>query len=392
MSRRSFLVALAALPLAGFTTGCDLQPNSYTFPGQRAVGDDGYTITVAFDRVENLVSNSNVQLDNVTIGTVTDIAVDEDWKATVELRIADEQRLPVGSRFAIGQKTLLGAQYVEVATPEGGSTDYLADGAQVPVEQTGTYPSTEHVLGAASLLLNNGGLSQISTITGELSTALRDRVPETRDLVGQLNTLLGTLDRNRQDLVAALDGVADLSRDLKQNQAVIGRAIDGITPGLRALNQEREALVRAIRDTGRMSVDAGRVIAVNDRAIRGNLASLDTVVTRLGSTSGDLVDALKLGFSIPFPAMTTSAAIRGDYANLFATLDVSLPSLASAWLGGSAFQSVNPLTAPVTEPEPAQPRGSQDAGRGPASGTSPSPSPTPSAQTCSLLVILVGCS
>ncbi|RJS46696.1 MCE family protein [Nocardioides cavernaquae] len=405
--RAAFSVAGAVI-LLGAGTGCDLQPNSYTFPGQKAVGDDGYTVTVAFDKVENLVPNSNVQLDNVTIGTVTKIKVDDDWRAQVTLRIADDQRLPIDSRFAIGQKTLLGAQYVEVSTPAAAGkaagasaargAAYLEDGAAVPVAQTGTYPSTEHVLGAASLLLNNGGLSQISTITGELSTALSGRVPQTRDLVEQLDQLLTVLDANRGDIVHALEALGRLSKNLRTNQAVIGSAIDRITPGLRALNEERDDLVRAIRDTGRLGVDAGRVIEINQRAILANLDSLRPVLSQVGAASGQLVDALKIGFSIPFPAMTTTDAIRGDYANLFATLDLSATSLAQMWLGGgAAFESGDPVTSPLATPtaprktagatQPTAPAPSSPTA--PSTGSSPSPSPTKS--PCSLVQILVGC-
>jgi phospholipid/cholesterol/gamma-HCH transport system substrate-binding protein len=343
---RAVCSVAGAVILLGAGTGCDLQPNSYTFPGQKAVGDDGYTVTVAFDKVENLVPNSNVQLDNVTIGTVTKIKVDDDWRARVTLRIAEDQRLPADARFAIGQKTLLGAQYVEVSTTapaaaaagaaKPASAAYLEDGAAVPVAQTGTYPSTEHVLGAASLLLNNGGLSQLSTITGELSTALSGRVPQTRDLVDQLDQLLTVLDANRGDIVHALEALGRLSKNLKDNQAVIGSAIDRITPGLRALNEERDDLVRAI---------------------------------------------------------------RGDYANLFATLDLTTTSLAQMWLGGgAAFQSGDPVTSPLTTPtaprtatggtQPSTP--SAPAPKPSSTGSSPAPAPTK--PSCSLLSILVGCS
>jgi ABC-type transporter Mla subunit MlaD len=108
--------------------------------------------------------------------------------------------------------------------------------------------------------------------------------------------------------------------------------------------------VRAIRDTGRLGVDAGRVIEVNERAILANLSSLRPVLAQVGAASGQLVDALKIGFTIPFPAMTTTNAIRGDYANLFATLDLSTTSLAQMWLGGgAAFQSGDPVTSPLHE-------------------------------------------
>lgn len=394
---RTLAAVVAVVALAG--TGCDLQPNSYTFPGQKAVGDDGYTLTVGFEKVENLVPNSNVQLDNVTIGTVTKIKVDDSWEAQVKLRIADDQSLPKGTTFSVGQKTLLGAQYVEVTRP-GGTAEQsalLRDGDVVPVDRTGTYPSTEQVLGAASLLLNNGGLSQISTITEQLTTALRGRVPDTRDLVNRLDTLLTALDANKHDIVRALEATASLSANLRENQAVLGKAIDRITPGLRALNEERDRLVQAVTRTGAASVDAARLTNVNEKALLANLDSLRPILTRLGTVAGALPDALKLGVTIPFPAMTTSDAIEGDYANLFATLDLRGSSLAKMWLGSgsAATQAGDPVLGPLAlSPPPAAPLTTP--GSPPVPGSpkpvpaTPAPTTEKPAPTCNPLQRLLG--
>src|SRR6266545_4732572 len=145
---RGVLTWLAPVCVAAslVTSGCAIQPNDNTLPGQTAVGADGYTVTVHFDQIENLVPNSTVQKDNVVIGTVTSIDT-EDWEAVVRLRLLRDTQLPKGAVFSIGQKTLLGAQYVDVTAPEPspghGGAAVLRNGDVVPVEQTGTYPATE---------------------------------------------------------------------------------------------------------------------------------------------------------------------------------------------------------------------------------------------------------
>jgi phospholipid/cholesterol/gamma-HCH transport system substrate-binding protein len=355
--RRAIVRRLApvCIAVALVTSACAIQPNDHTLPGQTAVGDDGYTVTVHFDQIENLVANSTVQKDNVVIGTVASIDT-EDWEAVVELRLLRDTPLPRDAVFSIGQKTLLGAQYVDVVTPKSTRPTVphpgalLEDGDVVSIDQTGTYPATEQVLGAIALLLNNGGLSQISTITGELSTAFETRVPDTRRLIRHTNELLAVLDSNRDEIVGALDSLDALSRGLHDDQSQIVDAIDRITPGLRVLEDERARLVRAVTDTAGTAHRAVRVVQASRSALLANLDALGPILTNLRRASESLPEALKIGITIPFPVMTTRNAVKGDYANLFATFDLRGSSLADAWLAGlpPALQAGDPVRDPLT--------------------------------------------
>lgn len=387
LRRRATVAGLLVAALVG--TGCEIQPNDNTLPGQVAVGDDGYTVEVHFEQIENLVPNSTVQKDDVVIGTVGEIDV-EGWEAVVTLHLLDDVELPADAVFSIGQKTLLGAQYVEVAAPAeqaeqtgrpGQARPLLADGDVLGVEQTGTYPATEQVLGAVALLLNNGGLSQISTITGELSTALRGKVPDTRQLIRHANELLAVLDANKGEIVAALESIDDLAAGLREDDRAIATAIDRITPGLQVLETERARLVKAVTATGRAGHRAVRVVDASEKALLANLDSLGPILANLGRVSETLPDALKIAITIPFPVMTASNALKGDYANLFATIDLSATALTSSWLGGlsPALQAGDPVEnplAPTPEDTPGT-GGADETGGAPGPGEKPSGSPAP---------------
>lgn len=409
---------LVAAALLG--SGCDIQPNDNTLPGQVAVGDDGYTVEVHFNQIENLVPNSTVQKDNVVIGTVGEIDV-EGWEAVVQLHLLKDVPLPKDAMFSIGQKTLLGAQYVEVSVPgsgdgrsdagadqvalaaadTGATGPVLGEGDVIGVDQTGTYPATEQVLGAVALLLNNGGLSQISTITGELSTALRNKVPDTRGLIRHANELLAVLDANKGEIVAALESLNSLSAGLRKDETSIATAIDRITPGLEVLETERARLVKALTHAGRAGDRAVRVVDASESALLGNLDALGPILTNLGKVSETLPDALKIGITMPFPAMTTSDAVRGDYANLFATIDLSTTALSGTWLGGlaPALQAGDPVENPLAEvpdaADAADPAGGDDEGPGgatsPDGGEPADPAPTEEPKTGCLLSILGLC-
>lgn len=381
------------LPALLLLTGCfSLNPNDHTHPGQKALGSNGYTVTAEFADMQNVVPNSTVQRDNVIIGTVTRIRV-ESWTARVTMRLLKSVRLPANATFRIGQKTLLGAQYIEAEDPAE-PTGRLADGASIPLAGTGTYPETEQVLAGVSLLLNNGGLSQISTITGELNKALAGRVPDTRSLVARLNQLVGTLDSHKADLLKLLDVADSLTSKVAGQSDRVERAARSIGPGLAALATQRHELVKTIANLGQLSGSVQKVVSTSQAGLLANLRHLQPVLRALAASGSDLANSLKLLITVPFPVNTTTNAVRGDYMNLFTTFDVSLPSLREAFLGNGlsvpALEATDPVTGPVggstgTAPSaPDAPAAPQTLGPGPVPDPGPSPAP------CSLLSALLG--
>lgn len=384
------------LPGLLLLTGCfSLNPNDHTHPGQVALGSDGYTVTAEFADMQNVVPNSTVQRDNVVIGTVTRIRVD-DWTARVTMRLLESARLPANATFRIGQKTLLGAQYIEADDPPT-PVGTLRDGASIPLTATGTYPQTEQVLAGVSLLLNNGGLSQISTITGELNKALAGRIPDTRTLVARLNQLLSTLDSHKADLIHVLDLADSLTAKVAGQSDRVERAVKSLAPGLTEIARQRGQLVQAIADLGQLSGSAERVVSTSQAAILANLRQLQPVLRALAASGSDLANSLKLLITVPFSVNTTTNAVRGDYMNLFATFDVSLPSLKEAFLGNGlstpAFEATDPITGPIlgsssSDAPGAAPGTASSSATAPTTGTTPAPAPTKN--PCPLLSALLG--
>lgn len=391
---RTAVVTLACVTALALS-GCAIEPNKNNFPGQTAIGSDGYTVTATFDTIDNLVPNSQVQYHNVTIGTVSKIVV-KDWRAEVTLRLLKKVPLPQNVVMTVGQKTLLGAEFLQIDDPAH-PTGNLHNGVHLAKAQTGNYPETEQVLSAVALLLNNGGLSQISTITGQLNKALGGHEQNTRDLIGKLNDLLTTLNSQKTNVVSALTAMNGLADQLASQSQIVGHAIDRLAPGLKALNDERDKLVKALGALGKFGAAASQVVATSGHGLVNNLQQLRPVLARLDEASSSLPDALKEALTVPFPVMTTQNAIKGDYANLFATIDLTTSTLSSAFLNSAApvsaaLQAKNPLTAPLSvatnqgAPRTALPSTSGSAGAAPSTTATPSPSPT----SCGLVQGLLG--
>jgi len=77
-SRRSRAGRMAAMACAGALalSGCDFDVYSLPLPGGADLGDEQYSVKVEFRDVLDLVPQSSVKVNDVTVGKVTDIEVD----------------------------------------------------------------------------------------------------------------------------------------------------------------------------------------------------------------------------------------------------------------------------------------------------------------------------
>src|SRR5512139_1734293 len=93
--RRSRAGRMAALACVGALTlsGCDFDVYSLPLPGGADLGDNPYSVKVEFRDVLDLVPQSSVKVDDVTVGKVSDIDV-KGYHAEVTLAVRGDVKLP----------------------------------------------------------------------------------------------------------------------------------------------------------------------------------------------------------------------------------------------------------------------------------------------------------
>lgn len=352
-SRILFLVSTSTALMG--VAGCTFDGiNSIPLPGN-AVAGGGYTVTAELADAQNLVGNSPVKANNVTIGNIRRIE-NNGWHAKLTLAIADDVVLPANVGAKLSQTSVLGSQFVELSVPPNEKpTGKLANGASIPLARSSQYASVEEVLSSLSLVLNGAGLQQIRTITGELDDVLGGREDSVHSLIGNLNRFVGGLDAQRDDITRALDSMDRLGAELAQQSATLDRGITSIQPALDVLRGQQAQLTKMLSAMGRFGDEATGVLHDSKDNLRANLAQLAPTLQQLAAAGNDLPEALKIALTIPFPITTADRGIRGDYLNLFLTLDISpqtitnkiLPSIPHNFPSNAARQAANPLTVPV---------------------------------------------
>lgn len=326
---RAARMTAAAASAAILLTGCqglyDVQ-----LPGGAATGDDVYRVVVEFRDVLDLVPQSAVKVNDVTVGAVEDIWLDG-WTARVRLRIEDDVKLPDNAVAELRQTSLLGEKFVSLEAPtDAAPTGRLANKDVIPLARSGRNPEVEEVFSALSLLLNGGGVAQLRTINRELTQVMQGREGDIKSVIDQLDTFIGGLDDHKSEIVRALDGLDRLSANLEAQKKDLALALDDMPQGLKVLADQRDLLTQMLQSLSNLGVVGTRVIKASKDDFVANLESLAPILTKLSQAGADLPHALEVMFTYPFPR-SSLGAIRGDYTNLRADVD---PASVEQFLAG----------------------------------------------------------
>jgi phospholipid/cholesterol/gamma-HCH transport system substrate-binding protein len=393
MKRRLAVIAATAGLLA--LTGCSFRgAESLPLPGGPDLGNGPYEIEVDFANVLDLVPQSVVKVNDVSVGKITSVRLDG-WHARVTCLVRRDVKLPDNAIATVGQTSLLGEKFVALsASPTEAPQGALGAGDVIPLSRTSRGTEIEEVLSALSLLLNGGGLEQVTTITNELNAAMNGRTDTIRDVLRRVDTFVGTLDRNRSAITQALDSIDRLSGKLAAEKKTIADTIDRTGPAVKILDQNRADLTKMLVSLDKLSKVTTRVVNLSQEDLLANLRALEPILRNLNKAGDDLPKNLEMLLSFPFPPTVTNA-LRGDYANLDITVDLDLKSLTRNLLGGTALDSlvkqsdqvrslIRPpsLTLPQTPPGVLNPTpgltgpGTLIPGQSPPPGGGPQPSPS----------------
>ncbi|MFE2684081.1 MCE family protein [Streptomyces mirabilis] len=331
-------VGVVAWAAAGslLLSGCEFNGwYDVQLPGGAAADGHAYHVTVEFRDVLDLVPQSAVKVNNVTVGAVEKVELDG-WHARVRLRVADSVKLPANAVAELRQTSMLGEKYVALSAPTGTAPmGRLGDGDRVPLSRSGRNPEIEEVLSALSALLNGGGVAQLKTITVELNKALDGRENRVRSLLKELNTFIGGLDDQRKDIVHALEAVDRLAGRLGKEKKTIAQAVDTMPPALKVLADQRRDLTRMLTALSKLSKTGTKVVDASHDDTVANLKQLRPILQQLNKAGDDLPNSLELLTTYPFPRNAVDAA-KGDYVNLDITADLDLAGIYGNVTGGDS--------------------------------------------------------
>ncbi len=288
------------------------------------------TIKVMFRDVLDLVPQSTVRVNDVTVGKVKKVDL-KGYVAEVTLEIPGDVKLPDNARAEIRQTSLLGEKFVQLSEPRDPGTGKLANGDVIGLDRTGRNPEVEEVLGALSLLLNGGGVGQLKTIFSELNNALEGREPQVRSVLTQLRSFMGQLDENKASIIATIENTNRLALEIRRNDGAIKAALDDIPDALRSIDSQRADLVKLLRSLTRLSGVGVRVIRASKESTINSLRHLGPVLEGFAKAGDNFAKSFQVFATYPFIDEAVGRNPRvarnlhmGDYTNLSVNLDINV--------------------------------------------------------------------
>ncbi|KAB7754018.1 MCE family protein [Mycolicibacterium mucogenicum] len=320
------------------TTGCAFQGvNSLPLPGAvgRGTGSTVYHVEVA--NVATLEPNSPVMINDVVVGSVRRMTA-KNWHADIEFSVKPGVTVPANVVARVGQTSLLGSMHLALDPPVGQNpSGALAPGATIPLNDSSTYPTTERTLSSLAAVVNGGGLGQIGDVIHNFSSALNGHEAEFRDLLSRLNDFVGTLDDQRDAIVNSIQALNRLAATFAGQRDVLTQALNKIPPALDVLIKQRPQLTTALTKLGKFSNVATELVNDSKADLVSNLKNITPALAAFTALGPDVDTVLEYLPHFPFTGSFIDRAIRGDYYNLYAVIDLTIPRLKHSTMLGTRW-------------------------------------------------------
>ena len=109
---------------------------------------------------------------------------------------------------------------------------------------------------------------------------------------------------------------------------------------MKVLASQRKDLTKLLVNMDKLGTVATRIINRSQSDTVANLQSLQTILNNTNKASNVIPKILGGLFTFPFP-QTVSQALKGDYGNLFVSLDLNVGDIAHNFLAGTPLEGVS---------------------------------------------------
>jgi phospholipid/cholesterol/gamma-HCH transport system substrate-binding protein len=247
--------------------------------------EGGQSYQAEFTDVTGLQNGNFVRIAGVEVGKVQKISLKGNDDVLVEFSADDSVVLTEGSRAVIRWDNVIGGRYLALEEGVGG-TRRLRPGDTIPITHTAPALDLDALIGGFRPLFHALDPKQVNALTGQLiaafqgqgatigsflsqtaslTNALADRDLLIGQVIGNLNTVMGSLGNSSDQFAKGVDSLSELVHGLEARKKDISNGVAYVNAGAASvadlLQQARPPLRKAVHETDRT---AGTVLADHD--------------------------------------------------------------------------------------------------------------------------------
>jgi phospholipid/cholesterol/gamma-HCH transport system substrate-binding protein len=229
------------------------------------------TVFLQADRIGNQLSTGgDVKARGLVVGEVREVSSDGSG-ATIELALKPEAaaQLPSDTRAQMLPKTLFGEKFVSLVFDDDSHAPPLSDGDVISADRSETARETSEALDDLLPLLQTLRPAELSTTLNALSTALRGRGDQLGQNLELVEAYLREFNPEISPLGENLRGAADLVDNLEASRPDILALLDNLSQINRDLVDQEQELTAFLSATTGFAQEMGGFLEQNeDRLIR----------------------------------------------------------------------------------------------------------------------------
>ncbi|HET9142272.1 MCE family protein [Actinophytocola sp.] len=289
---------------------------------------DSYT--ARFSDATLLLPGDDVRIAGVRVGQVEEISVADHTQAQVRFSVSSARRLPAGVTAAIKFRNIVGQRYVALGQGEAGGNPnaVLEPGGNIPIERTRPALDLTELFNGFKPLFQALDPDEVNKLSYELIQVLQGDGGTVESLLAHTATLTSALadkDKVIGELIGNLNSVLDTVNDRGQQLSDLIGTLQRLVSGLAA---DREPIGQAVEAIGGLATTTAGLLEQARAPLKQDIANLGLLTDRLNAHEPELEHFIQF---LPTKTATLTRTVSyGSWFNFFlcsASGSVSIPGL-----------------------------------------------------------------
>lgn len=275
-------------------------------------GPAGGTITVSalFSDVSDLVAGAPVQLQNITVGSVSSIRLDGN-AARVVMNVRRSAAVPAAVTAELRQTTILGEHYVDLVPEGGGSGALLRNGAVIT--HTVVVPGIQELVSAGTQVFAAVNAAQLAQVVDNGAQAFGGQAAQIRQLLDDFGSVLAGYASRSAEIRSVVDELQQLSSSLAPSASANAQALANLSQTTKILSDQSGRFEQLLQSLDDLAVQGHAILQNGMAQTEDQINALAAVANQLAAHQQDLATILA---ALPGHNLATASATVNDYLQI----------------------------------------------------------------------------